>query len=264
MGICKDKYVTFLNGFGYNIVRLPRTGIGPLLMLGRQTGTTTLIGDIKLLLDGSKRPRPIVEENLDAAPVKGQQSSSLDLALGLNILGTFIGAFGGNLGVKSAYKGARAITFQFDDVLLDRVLPGDIGEYLKEGDLNAENIVLQEYVLGNGDLFVITEVLKSRSFSVTASKKDGGELALEVPEVQGAVGGNVKVSASSQSKSTLTYAGANYLTFGFQCYHVGVENGRLSLVAHKPGEATALSLAAPESGNGAVLLKPSGLMVIAP
>ena len=34
----KDPSVTFLNKFGYNIIRLPRTGIEPLDVIGRDHG----------------------------------------------------------------------------------------------------------------------------------------------------------------------------------------------------------------------------------
>lgn len=259
MGICKDKYVSFLNRFGYNVVRLPRAGIRPLMLLGRQHGATALLGDVKLLIEESDRKRPEMDVDLDAAPLKGQQSSSLDVAVGLNLLGTFLGALGGNLGVKTAYSGAQKVTFQFDDVVLDRVLPGDVGEFLKRGTVNADNPVFQQYVVGNGDLFLITETLKSKKFTVSASKKDGTEVGLDIPAIKELVGGNVAVTATSERTATVTYEGDNRVVFGFACFQVGIDEGVLSLVVHKPSEAMALSLATPEGGSGQVLIGSAGL-----
>ena len=32
---CEDKAITYLNKFGYNVIKLPRAGIEPLDVLGR-------------------------------------------------------------------------------------------------------------------------------------------------------------------------------------------------------------------------------------
>lgn len=261
MGLCKDKYVTFLNGFGYNVVRLPRAGISPLMLMGRQGGTTALLGDVAKLITQSDRARPDVQVDLDAAPLKGQASSSIDLGLGLNVMSAFIGALGGNVGVKAAYKGASAVTFRFDDIVADRTLPLDVGEFLKKGTVDADNPILEQYVLGNGDLFILTETLKSNSFTISATKKDGTDFALDVPAIKGIAGGSMTVSAGSDSASTITYAGKNRIVFGFACFHVGVEDGKLTLMAHKPSESMALALAAPANqADGRVLVGTGGMM----
>src|SRR5882724_47515 len=121
MGICKDKYVAFLNELGFNVIRLPRTGIDPLLLIGRQNGVTTLLGDLSKLATGSTNALPAVTANLKATNVNGKETDALDVGLGVHLLGSFIGAMGGKLGLKASYSAAKTLTFSFNDVTLDRV-----------------------------------------------------------------------------------------------------------------------------------------------
>lgn len=241
MGICKDKYVTFLNQFGYNVIRHPRVGITPLTLIGRQSGTVALLGDLAQLIEKSSQPRPKVMTDLDAAPLKGQQSSALDAAIGLNLLGSFIGALDGNPALKGQYKSAKKITFQFDDVLCDRALPASIGEFLTNSVVNADSPLFEQYVMGNGDLFVITEVVKARSFTVSAEKNTGGELAVDVPVVKELLGGKISVNPSNASASAIQYGGEKFLAFGFTAFRLGVEEGKLTMFAEKARGGLALS-----------------------
>ena len=85
--------------------------------------------------------------------------------------------------------------------------------------------------------------MKAKKFTVTAEKSNGTGVELEVPVIQQAVGGSVKVSADSERSSKITYEGPVALTFGFQAFEVGVAGGVLSLVSAKPG-AVALDMVA--------------------
>jgi hypothetical protein len=258
MGICRDKYVEFLNDLGFNVVRLLRTGIEPLQLIGRQNGATGVLGELSQLVESSTKPLPKVTANLTAANINGQQTDALDAALGVHLLGSFIGAMGGKLGLKASYSQARSLTFTFNDVTLDRVLALDVGQYLQSAAVNADNVVLREYVLGNGDLFLITEVIRSTSFSVSAESKSGSQLEVEVPAIQDIVGGDVKVTGDGTKASVVTYSGKLPLAFGFSCVQVGVAGGHLSVESIKPGQATSLYVGGPSAGS--TLLSSNGLL----
>jgi hypothetical protein len=260
MGMCKDKYVAFLNDLGFNVIRLPRTGIDPLHLIGRQNGVTTLLGGLPKLVTGSTKPLPPVTQNLKAVNINGKETDALDVGLGIHLLGSFLGAMGGKLGLKASYSKARTLTFSFNDVTLDRVLVLDVGEYLKGASVDSDNVVLKEYVLGNGDLFLVTDIIRSSSLTVSGEAKTGGALELEVPEIQQMVGGTINVKGDATSAKQITYQGPEPLAFGFICVHVGVEGGLLSVMSHKPTEATSLSLRVPSSAGSSVLLSAPGLL----
>jgi hypothetical protein len=46
MGLCKDPRLTYLNDEGYNVVRLPRKGITPLGIIGRDHKSKTWLGTL--------------------------------------------------------------------------------------------------------------------------------------------------------------------------------------------------------------------------
>src|ERR1700755_489460 len=92
MPVCKDPSLTFLNQFGYNVIRLPRTGIEPLHGLGRDE-TTQLLGPLSsvwqstVAVPGPNAPRSAVDVN-------GQKTDKIDLKVGLKILENALKAFG--------------------------------------------------------------------------------------------------------------------------------------------------------------------------
>ena len=46
MGVCKDPVTTELNKRGYNLVKLPRVGIDPMDVLGRENDSMEKLGSI--------------------------------------------------------------------------------------------------------------------------------------------------------------------------------------------------------------------------
>jgi hypothetical protein len=235
MGICKDESTTYLKRLGYNVVRQPQEDIRPLNLIGMQGGSNNYLGSLDKLITNAPGPLPTVQQDLAAADVNGQKSSQLELGIGANILGAVIGAMGGNLGIDTSYTNARQVEFRFTDVLKDRVTPIDVGNYLRDGNVDAGNPVLNEYVLGNGRLFVIIETIKTKKLSVSYQRDTNVAAKVDVPVLQDLVGGNVAIQVGGAAKSTVTYEGSTYLTFGFRCYEVGVQGGGLWVMASGPG-----------------------------
>jgi hypothetical protein len=244
MGLCKDAATTYLQRLGYNVVRHPREGIAPLQLIGVQGGETLYLGGLDRLLANPPGTLPEITRDEVTADIHGQKSSKLDLAIGVNILQSVLSAQGGNLGVSTGYQGVRTIQFVFDQVLSDSVEPLALGDYLRGGVVDADNLVLHQYVLGNGRLFVITRTVKTSKFTVKAESRADVAAALDVPKIQEIVSGNVKVTAGAEDTGTVSYEGSKHLVFGFQCFEVGVADGVLALMQVKSG---ILALAA-ESG----------------
>lgn len=263
MGICTDKSTTYLRRLGYNVVRHPREGVRPLDLIGRQRDTVTYLGSIDKLITTPPGPLPEIKTDNAAAGISGQSSSKLALAVGLNVLSAVWSAFGGGAGVSTQYKGVKTIQFIFGEVLTDYAVPLDIGNFLKNGEVDGENPILNEYVMGNGKLYVITRTIKTNTFTVKAEGSGGNEVALDVPAIQQMLDGRVRVSAESGSAGTVTYEGSKHLTFGFECFEVGVEDGVLTMMSASAG-SVALSA---EAGTAAaqakpMLLEPTGLLDI--
>jgi hypothetical protein len=243
---CKDTSLTYLAGLGYNVIRYPDATFAPLKLLGEQNGNFMVLGSLSQLITASTNPLPVITADQPASDVNGQKSSSLKLGVGANILGTLISALGGNLSASVDYTDAQALSFIYQDVLSDSVTALDAGAYLKGGHVDSENLVLKQYVLGNGKLYLITKIVKSDKFTVKYSKDDGVDASVQVPMIQAAVGGSLTVATTSDSSASLTFAGKTPMPFGFQCFQVGVKDGELSLVNTKAGSVIGL---APNEGT---------------
>ena len=106
----KDPSVTFLNKFGYNVVKLPRVGIEPLDVIGIDD-TTQWLGPLSSVWQSSV-PAPEPSAPRPAAPVNGQKTDKLEIGFGLQILSNALAAFGAAApSLDVAYKRARKVQF---------------------------------------------------------------------------------------------------------------------------------------------------------
>jgi hypothetical protein len=150
MGWCNDKSLTFLKGQGYNVVRHPNAILQPLDLIGIQNAQSMYLGPLNLLITNAPRGLPAIKRDTLSADINGKKSSKLSISIGINVLGSVIGAMGGNFGANFDYTDAKKIEFQYAGVLNDEVVPLEVGNYLKGGEVDAENLILKQYVLGNG------------------------------------------------------------------------------------------------------------------
>ena len=224
---CNDPYLKALRSFGYNVIRLPKADVAPLQLLTRNGSALGRIGDLStVILPRGAVALPAVKRDTPAASLSGQRSGTLSVGVGLSVLGSIIGAMGGSkLGLDLAYKNARSVIFEFQDVLEDRIEVASLDQYLSDADVSPFSTHVGQ-LLDADQIYVTTATLKSSKIAVEArGVKDEG-LDLSVPEIKGVVGGNVKVGASSASASTITFEGSLPLVFGFQAARLVYDGGR--------------------------------------
>jgi hypothetical protein len=229
MPICKDPSITFLNRFGYNVVKLPRVGIEPMDLIGKDKSTEWL-GPINLVWK-SEVPEPKVRAPQPAADVQGQQSEKLELSVGLKVLENALRAFGASVpSLNFAYNRAKKVQFTFTSVTSMVVAPLEAGNYLANGDLNTNNPFVSRFFLEDDpQAYLIFDVLKTSSLTVTATDSKGAEVKVDVPQIQSVVGADVGVKTSGGSESTITYSGTTPVTFGFRAFAINFVNGRWTL-----------------------------------
>jgi hypothetical protein len=260
MGLCSDASVTYLKCAGYNVIRHPNAAIKPLDLIGIQNKEPLYLGPLNFLITNPPGALPPITPNIAAADINGKSSSTLKLGIGLNVLGSLIGAMGGNLGVTANYTNARQITFSYAGVLNDTVVPLAVGNYLKSADVDSGNLVLQQYVLGNGNLYLITKTAKSKKFTVQYEISNGVDAAVNVPVLNQMVGGNVTVNASGARSGSVSFEGTQDLVFAFQCFQVGVVDGVLSLTSVQAG---GVYLSVDQTGGDKPAVLPSdGLLAV--
>jgi len=268
MALCKDPSITFLNRFGYNVIKLPRKGIEPMDLIGKDKSTEWLGPIASVWKTTSAPPKP--GDPQPSVDVQGQQSEKLDLSIGLKVLENALKAFGASVpSLNFAYNKARKVQFTFTSVTSTSVAPLEAGNFLASGDLNTNNPVVSHYFLeDHADAFLIFDVLKSNSISVTATDDHGGEVKVDVPQIQSVLGANVGVTASGASQATLTYSGKEPVSFGFRVFSINFVNGEWALAGAQASGGLAFGAAATGGGQAdprdlePVLLRTSGMVRI--
>ena len=234
-----DPALTFLKDIGYSVVRLPRTDIRPLQVLVQEGSRLTRLGEMQTVLQpGTSIKAPLLAENAAAPGIAGQRTRDLSFGVGLSILGNIIGAMGGSkLGLDVSYKSAKTVVFEFADVLVDSVELVDIDQYLTDADISPFSTHVAKLLEADA-IFVTTSTIKTKKLLVEAKAKNGTTVDVSIPEIQGVVGGNVKVGTAGEFRSKVAYEGAVPVVFGFQAARLFYEEGRYTAFKSlRPGDA---------------------------
>lgn len=215
--LCKDPLVDTLQEFGYNLVRLPRTNLAPLLILVREQRDLEVFGGLGDVL-GAGAELPAVTRDVAVASLAGKRakSSAVALDVGLGFLGAVLTAVGGSsLGLDLAFGNASTVTFEFHDPLQDEIRLVDLDRVLSANEPGPETPQLARLIASHR-IFVTTATLKCRKFSVEARSSTGGEVGIDASRIHPVVGGALEVKTDRAETSTLVYEGDAPLVFGFQ------------------------------------------------
>jgi hypothetical protein len=229
MAACTDPRLTYLNHLGYNVVRLPRKGIVPLGVIGRDgkakswLGTLDQIWDTTAAVPAAGPPQPV-------AGLQGTKTNDLDLSIGLDILKNALsGMFGATVpSLDFAYKNAKSLQFAFREVRTVGMDPFAIGNFLSTGTLKEHNPFVKRFFEGqkNVEALVVTEVLEAKAIGVIAKQAGSAEVAVDVPQIQALLGAKVGVKTANASNTEITYEGAEYLAFGYKPFGIRRADGQ--------------------------------------
>jgi hypothetical protein len=226
----KNRFVAHLNSLGYGALHLPKADVAPRQIFSKDGRDLSRLGELTTILEpGENIPVPEIRTNTRVVNISGKGTGEVDFKLGLSFLGGILQAMGGMVpGLDASYGEAESLSFQFDDVLEDRLEVAELDQYLADAKLNEFSRDLGER-LQSSQIYVTTAILKSATITVAASDKKGAGVDVKVPVVQAAVGVEVGVSGSGESSSTITYQGQNPLVFAFQAVRLMAKDGSYRL-----------------------------------
>jgi len=219
----KDPSVSKLNDLGYNVIKVPRTDIAPLDLIAHDKNTRQLskIGSISSFWK-TAAALPAPGPASVAASLNNTHSNKLDLGFGLDLLKGALAVFGASApSLDLSHTSAKSLQFNYTGVTTVSIDTGLIGDYLTEGTLAVGNPETQHRFLNPGsEVYIITEVIRSTSITVTATDENGNGVSLSAPEINGVVGGKVSVKPSSATNSAVTFESATTpptaANFGFK------------------------------------------------
>ena len=221
----KDPILSLLKDYSYTAVRLPRTGIEPLQVLQKQDNDLIILGELRELMEPGAASYPKISADKQAGFINGKSSRELKLAVGLSMLGNIIGAMTGTkLKLNPAFGPAKSITYEFDDVMMNDVNQIELSKYLASSRL-LPGLGSIRTALEEGDLFVITSIIKSRRFTATAQDSNGAEVPIDVEVLKGMAGGSVNFKVERSNQSKVTFEGPEQLIFGIQAAQIEFKDG---------------------------------------
>lgn len=254
--MCKDPALTYLNGLGYNVVRFPRADLQPLDVLGRQHGVITRLGRIIDLGMHGALALPTIRMGLRAPDIEAQRSSQMDASAGVAVMAPYLRALGGNGGASAQFRRAKSLQLVFTDVLLDEASPADIGSYLELCHIDPHHPLWRPYTQGEGELYIVTETLRSSKLAVSAQVDRQAGATLDASALQAAVGAKVAVRGEAHDGSLIHFDGGDPVVFGFKCLGLRLRGQGLDLIAVAASGAMAFSVgdsAASASAEGVLL-----------
>jgi len=224
--LSNDPLISSLRSFGYNVVRLPRADITPLQILTKKNNEFQRLGEVSAVFKSRGNVAiPDIHENIPAANVSGQKSGDLSLGLGLSILGGIISALGGSpLALDTKYQKAKSVSFQYEGVLENNIGIVELDQFLTDADINPFSTYVSD-LLKSDQVYITTSTIKSRKFTIYPKSAKGVDLGIQIPQIQGIVGSNIKVSSQGQDSSAITFEGSILLVFGFQAVQLFYDRG---------------------------------------
>ncbi|HET9983362.1 MAG TPA: hypothetical protein VFQ38_07235 [Longimicrobiales bacterium] len=232
LGLCtNDPLVTTLRDvFGANIVRVPEERIRPVTVLASHGRKTAFRGALAPLLAGGG-PVDVPVAKSGVANLSGRRSISVQLDLGLKILGGFLKALQlPAAGIDAQFEGACKVSFQFQDVKRFFVDTGVLGQRLGGRIVDRGNPATSIFFEDDWTFLVVDSVITSSDFAIHVDEATKAGFAIDLPAVQQIVSGvNAGVQVASASGRDLAFKGDRQLTFAFTCVRLFLNaDGRIT------------------------------------
>ena len=264
-----DQSVTFLRSYGYSIYRFPRATAQPLDLMHRDGKDLTRLGLVTdLIAPGAVALPQVGRDERPGIDIEGKETSKVNAAIGLSILSSFVGALGGgNVGLQIAFNRTRTVTFQYTAVTEDQVDVLGLEKFVKAGSISPHVPSGTLEKLLDDEVYVITSVLKTKKIVVESHGEAGTSMKLDVPVIQAAVGGSLKVDSESGLSSRVAFEGALPIAFAFQAVQLVFDESGEFLTTEQlaPGDAAARAVptatAARRGGRQPVFLASRGVFM---
>jgi hypothetical protein len=207
----------WLEPYRFTAVGLPRRDLAPGDVVFRSNGGfDQKVGNLPMLFDSSPG-LPATTSGEPTGSIARSFEKKVEAGLGLKILGAlFGGGASSKLGADLEAKHAKSLSVTYEDVTQDSLAVLELQSWLEQAKIKTSRQATDW--LNDEKLATVTAVLRTAKLSIVAQSENGVAIQLSVPEIQGIVAGDAKVSAQSSDSSKITFTGKEPIAFGFQAF----------------------------------------------
>lgn len=207
----------WLKEYRFTAIELPRRDLAPADVVFRSNGGfDQKVGNLPMLFS-STPGLPATTSGEPTGSIARSFEKRVEASLGLKILGAlFGGGASSKLGAGLEAKHARSLSVTYEDVTQDSLAVLELQSWLEQAQIRTSRQATDW--LNHEKLATVTAVLRTAKLSIVAEGENGVAIDLSVPEIQGLVAGEAKVSAQSSDSSKITFTGKEPIAFGFQAY----------------------------------------------
>jgi hypothetical protein len=262
---CRESSVDFLRSLGYTTLLLPRERIAPLDLVGRLPGgRARQLGSLTRLVVGDAAP-PLTTRDERVAQLTGRHTDALDVGVALRLLLNFLAALAPiTVTLEGTLARARKVEFSYEDVRSDAVDLIDLRRWLgRHPALDYTNPVVDDYFIGEGEVVVITRVLKSASFGIVALDEEQRRLEVDLTAQRRKLA-EAGIKVSSDERLKVTFTGPTPLVFAFQGFRLHIDTKGLQVSDDVSPEMGLMAVTGPVVAGGPrpVVLNRHGLLAL--
>jgi hypothetical protein len=211
-----------LSEYGYNLVALPKAEIWPLMLLYKvSSGVVASTNDsAEKFFKPTDAALPIVVPGDPTAEITGAANLEFNAEAGGSMLDRLLSTLGmGKADAKLRLNTGNKLDISYEQITEDVISLLDLDNYITGATPQADKFRAFAAKLKASELYVISSVLKSNTFSL-AVKNENGQSIDVTADVKGIVNANVSVDRKKDNALTLSYAGAKPLVFAFKAQQI--------------------------------------------
>lgn len=207
---------------GYNLVSLPKSGIAPLLLLYKvDNDVSSAESPLTKLFPSEDIAPPAIQVDKDVMPIIGSAEATFDGKSGISFLNSLLEKLHlGKANAKINLNDQDTLTFSFQDIKEDSIDLLSLDEFITNTPPDMKRFNAFGEKLKKSELYIVTAVLKSTSFSIKITDKSGENVDVEA-KIKGILETNVNVTRAKNNSVRLAHKDKQVpLIFAFKAQRI--------------------------------------------
>ena len=233
--ICKNEITDHIRDhFRANPLKAPEARIQPMCVLEVNKNKQQYLGEFRFLVKGGF-DHDVPSKEDPVAGVSDKRSKSTSFSLGFDILSGFLKSMSVDpASVSASFSRAKKMAFSFSNVRRRYIDVLQLGNVMSHNEIfgDKDNFMLHPAINDKHvRLGLITDVILSNNFSVSAFSDTDAAVKVEIPMIQDAIGNiNADLKVEQTAENEVKFEGPNDLTFAFTCLEIKIDpnSGRFS------------------------------------